>query len=129
MNTTDQEFDLNSTVHIIPTNTPMHRCNEKINMTYLKASACGCTDCLDSCPTPKPHPPEKICKLWGVECFTVAMMILFVISSVSFIIGLLVSTNLKRNGSNLDRLIKEGKKKYYLFTLIIFKKIAKICII
>jgi hypothetical protein len=115
MNITDQEFDLNSTIHITPTNTPMHNCKDKINMTYFRASACGCTDCLESCPTPKPHPPEKICKLWGFECFTVAMMMLFVVSTVSFIVGLLVSSQLKRKNSNLERLIKEGNIIYKIY--------------
>jgi hypothetical protein len=66
----------------------------------------------ESCPKPAPHPPEKICMLWGMECFSTLMIILFIMISLTFIIGLFVSTKLnrssRRNSLNHERLIKEG---------------------
>ena len=43
MNITDSEYDYNSTLHIKPIDTTMNACYNSINMTYLKAAACGCS--------------------------------------------------------------------------------------
>ena len=43
MNITDEEYDFNSTLHIKPANTTLHKCSQNIDLPYYKAESCGCS--------------------------------------------------------------------------------------
>ena len=109
VNITDDPFNYNSTVQIIPVNTTMFVCSEKAVSPNFEASACGCADCIDSCPVPKPPPIEKHCILWGFECFTVVSAILFLVFSLAFLVSLLLFSSRTRLHSSQDQLVDECK--------------------
>lgn len=117
MNITDKEFDYNASIHIKPTNTLMHKCSLNINMTYYQAPACGCTDCFESCPKPVPHPPDKVCMLWNIECFSALNILLFSALSAIFLVFLSVSSGLKKKKFQFDQdqPISQGKKLKVFF--------------
>ena len=109
VNITDDPFNYNSTVIITPINTTMFKCSERAISPYFEAYACGCADCVDSCPVPKPPPVEKHCILWGFDCFSVVSGVLFLVFSLAFLVSLLLFSSRTRLHSSQDQLVDEGK--------------------
>ena len=87
----DEPIFLNETLQMIPRNTSTAYCNEHINFPNYKALACSCSDCTASCPVPIPPPIIKECKIWLFNCLDIVFIILFFISSLSFLAILLIS--------------------------------------
>lgn len=97
MNITENDYDLNSTVHIKPKNTTMYECSKSVVTENFNASACGCSDCEDSCPVPVPPPIEKPCMVFSLTCADVFSITLFIVFTTTFLVVIFVSNNKKRN--------------------------------
>ncbi len=77
---------------------------------------------FESCPKPEPPKPEKVCMLWGMECFTSVMILTFSIVSSTFLVAIFVSNLMKvTNLSDEERLIREGKLRFQYFILVYLK--------
>jgi len=92
----DEPFLYNSTQLITPTNTTTVLCNQNINLPHFKALACSCSDCTDACPVPIPPPVVEVCKLGELACLDVVFIILFCVSSLSFL-GILLLSKIFKN--------------------------------
>jgi Niemann-Pick C1 protein len=85
VNVTDQDFDFNQTVHIVPRNSTVYSCSAAINSTYYKANPCGCSDCKSMCPAPPKPDNHEVCYISGVECFTFGIFVSYIALLVVFI--------------------------------------------
>ncbi|RNA21587.1 Niemann-Pick C1, partial [Brachionus plicatilis] len=99
MNITENEYNFNSTLHIKPKNTTMYECSKQVTTENFNASACGCSDCEDSCPVPVPPPIQKPCKIFSLTCGDVFAITLFIVFTTTFLVVIFVfsSTNGKKN--------------------------------
>lgn len=65
-----------------------NRWTQKINF-QKNTPACSCVDCVDSCPIPKPQPaPEGPFVIGGFDGYAVIMILVFIIGSLLFIVGI-----------------------------------------
>jgi Niemann-Pick C1 protein len=81
---------LNDTLTIQPANSTMYGCGKPFSTKFMNASACGCSDCQDSCPIPQPPPPVYVCKIWGAECVSFICGMLFTLFVTVFVLTVLV---------------------------------------
>jgi Niemann-Pick C1 protein len=83
-------YAVNSTVSVRPCNSTMYGCGRSFSTPFMNASACGCSDCQDSCPVPRPPPVPYVCKVWGADCVSLVCGLLFVVFATVFVITVLV---------------------------------------
>lgn len=109
MNVTDNEFDVNSTLHVNPVNTTTYPCSTQIDIPNYKAPACGCSDCTPVCPVPVPPPVVIPCKLWGFACVDMISFLLFILFTMSFALSLFIFGNKKeRFRQSASKLVEDG---------------------
>ncbi|KAG5875522.1 hypothetical protein JTB14_013676 [Gonioctena quinquepunctata] len=79
----------------IPLNPPTISCKTPLND---KTPACSCVDCEDSCPVPPPQPPPpQPFKVAGFDGYSFVMLLVFVIGSAMFLLGIIAC----KEGNNL----------------------------
>lgn len=100
MNMTNETFNYNDTVTVKPANSTMHSCSQSFTTEWVNGTACGCSDCVESCPVPPPPPSQSDCKIWGIDCVTFVSSLLFIVFVVVFTITVLIGTLMRRRAGN-----------------------------
>jgi Niemann-Pick C1 protein len=94
---------LNDTLTIQPVNSTMYGCGKPFSTKFMNASACGCSDCQDSCPIPQPPPPKYECKIWGADCVSFTSGLLFALFVTVFVVTVLIgNVYLARNRTHSE---------------------------
>ncbi|KAL5280790.1 NPC1.2 family protein [Megaselia abdita] len=92
-------------------------CNKPLND---KTPACSCVDCEDSCPKPPPEPPvPKPFKIGGYDAYSVIMLVVFIVGSSLFLMGVCFFPSQRPDG-----LMGEGGIDSSLFNTSVGRRLA-----